>query len=48
MEHFSIGGSVIEPKSEIALVTIELLRFNVAARVIERKLLQSLSRYPKA
>lgn len=47
-EHFRIAGPVIEPKSEIAFVTIELLRFNVAPRVIERKLLQSLSRYPKA
>lgn len=46
-EHFHIAGPVIESLTDIGQTTVDLLRFNVAARVVERRLLQSLGRYPK-
>jgi hypothetical protein len=47
-EHFQITGSVIEPRTTIGAATAHLLRFNAPERVIERQLLQTLSRYSKA
>jgi hypothetical protein len=46
-EHFCVDGAVIEPLTDVAVVTTQLLRINAPARVIERQLLQSLDRYPK-
>ena len=47
-EHFRIVGPIIEPLTKIGVATSQLLRLNVTDRVVERQLLQSLSRYPKA
>jgi hypothetical protein len=47
-EHFRIAGPVIEPLTDIGAVTAHLLRFNIPARVIERRVLQSLERYRKS
>ncbi|HSU32682.1 MAG TPA: HNH endonuclease signature motif containing protein [Bryobacteraceae bacterium] len=47
-DHFRIVGPVLEPLTDIGAVTAQLLRLNTAARVMERQLLQTLSRYPKA
>jgi hypothetical protein len=46
-DHFRIAGPILEPLTEIGLATAVLLRLNVADRVAERKLLQSLGRYPR-
>ncbi len=45
-DHFLLNGGVIEPLTPIGEVTARLLRFNAAERVVERRLLQSLGRYP--
>lgn len=47
-EHFRIVGPVIEPLTDIGAATARVLRLNLPARVIERKLLQTLDRYAKA
>lgn len=47
-DHFRITGPVLEPLTDVGMVTTNLLRLNHAARVIERKLLQALNRYPKS
>jgi hypothetical protein len=47
-EHFSIAGPVIEPLTDIGATTVRLLRLNLADLVVERQLLQSLKRFPKA
>jgi len=47
-DHFLLNGSVIEPRTSIGEVTARLLRLNAAERVTERRLLQSLGRYPQA
>ncbi len=46
-EHFRISGPVLEPLTAIGATTAQLLRLNVADRIVERKLLQSVNRYPK-
>jgi hypothetical protein len=46
-EHFRLAGPVVEPLTGIGAATAQLLRLNVTDRVVERKLLQSLNRYPK-
>jgi hypothetical protein len=46
-DHFQIAGPVLQPLTEIGMATAILLRLNVAGRVAERKLLQSLGRYPR-
>jgi HNH endonuclease len=45
-EHFRIVGPILEPLTPIGAATARLLRLNAAARVVERQLLQSLTRYP--
>lgn len=47
-EHFGIAGAVVEPLTDIGATTAQLLRLNATDRVIERRLLQSLNRYPRA
>ncbi len=45
-EHFRIDGARIEPITDIGAITARLLRFNAPERILERRLLQSLKRYP--
>ncbi len=47
LAHFRIVGPILEPLTSIGAGTSNLLRLNVTDRVVERQLLQSLSRYPK-
>jgi hypothetical protein len=46
-EHFQIVGAILEPLTNIGAATSQLLRLNIAKRVTERQLLQSLNRYPR-
>ncbi len=46
-DHFRIGGPLIEPITKVGSTTARLLRFNAPERVLERRLLQSLDRYPR-
>lgn len=45
-EHFSLEGSQIVGTSEVAQVTIKILRLNDQERVVERELLQQIGEYP--
>ncbi len=47
-DHFQLVGTHIEPLTPIGAVTARLLAFNSAARVLERKTLQDIGRYPSA
>ena len=47
-EHFRIAGPVIEPLTDIGVVTAHVLRLNLPARVIERNCFKLWTRYPKA
>jgi hypothetical protein len=44
-DHFRVAGAIIEPLSPEVRVTARLLRFNIAQRVIERRLLIALGRF---
>jgi hypothetical protein len=46
-DHFQLIGAVIEPLTEEAVVTARLLKLNLDKRVIERKVLLALGRYPR-
>lgn len=46
-DHFEINGPLIVPITEVGEATVRLLRFNDDDRVLERKLLQAVGRYPK-
>ena len=46
-DHFRLGGAVIEPISGIGRATARLLQLNAPERISERRLLQSLGRYPQ-
>ena len=45
-DHFQLEGVVIEAVSSIGSATARLLRLNAPERISERRLLQSLGRYP--
>jgi len=45
-DHFRLEGAVIEPVSSIGSAAARLLRLNAPERISERRLLQSLGRYP--
>ncbi len=45
-EHFRINGAIPEPLTPTGAATAGLLRLNTAPRVVERQMLQSLTRYP--
>jgi hypothetical protein len=45
--HFSLRGWIIEPLTPVGEVTARLLRFNVDQRVVERRALGALGRYPR-
>ncbi len=47
-DHFRIQGAIIEPLTREGEVTVRLLRFNHAERIVERTLLQSIGKYPRA
>ena len=46
-DHFRIDGALIEPITIVGSTTAHLLRFNAPERILERRLLQSLDRYPR-
>ena len=46
-DHFSIDGHMIQPTSDVGIVTARLLGLNAPERIAERRLLQALGRYPK-
>jgi hypothetical protein len=45
--HFRIDGVRIEPLTDIGSVSARLLRLNAPERLLERRLLQDLGRYPQ-
>jgi hypothetical protein len=45
-DHFRLQGPVIEPQTLIGEVTVKVLGFNAPERIMERRLLQRLGRYP--
>jgi hypothetical protein len=47
-DHFVIAGDRIEPLTPIGAVTARILAFNAIARILERRLLQGVGRYPPA
>ena len=46
-DHFRLEGTTIEPISSVGSATVSLLRLNAPERISERRLLQSLGRYPQ-
>jgi hypothetical protein len=45
-DHFRIQGEYIEPPTDEGLVTVQLLRLNIAERLTERRLLQAIGSFP--
>jgi len=45
-DHFRIRGEYIEPLTNEGMVTVQLLRLNLAERLSERRLLQAIGAYP--
>lgn len=45
-DHFRLQGALIEPLTPRGEVTVRLLKLNAEKRLVERKLLISLARYP--
>ena len=45
-EHFRLVGATIEPLTPEGAVTARILRLNLDKRIVERKLLRALGRYP--
>jgi len=45
-DHFRLEGTLIEPISGSGRATVRLLQLNAPERILERRLLQSLRRYP--
>ncbi len=48
IEHFQLNGVVIEPRTLIGEATVRVLRINELERILERRVLQSIGRYPPA
>ena len=46
-DHFRFNGALIEPISSVGRATARLLQLNAPERILERRLLQSLGRYPQ-
>jgi len=46
-DHFLLRGAVIEPLSPEGTATARLLKFNLDKRVVERRLLIAVGRYPR-
>jgi 5-methylcytosine-specific restriction endonuclease McrA len=47
-DHFRLDEAVIQPLDPIGEVTARLLRLNAAERVVRRRILQQLRRYPRS
>lgn len=47
-EHLHLKGVVIEPRTAIGEATVRVLRINEAERILERRVLHGLGRYPPA
>jgi len=47
-DHFRLDGGIIEPRTEVGIATVRLLRLNAAERIVERQILQSLGSYPRS
>ena len=45
-EHFHLAGALIEPLTSEGFVTARLLKLNIDKRVVERRLLMAIGRYP--
>lgn len=45
-DHFDLRGAIIEPQSPIGEVTARVLGMNESERILERRLLHRLGRYP--
>ena len=45
-DHFKIDRGYIVPLTDVARVTLQLLRLNAPERIAERRLLQELGTYP--
>ena len=46
-DHFRLEGATLEPISSAGSATVRLLHLNTPERISERRLLQSLGRYPQ-
>jgi 5-methylcytosine-specific restriction endonuclease McrA len=47
-DHFRLDEAVIQPLDPMGEVTARLLRLNAAERVVRRRILQQLRRYPRS
>ena len=47
-DHFRLEGLIIEPLTAEGRVTTRLLRLNIDQRIVERRLLIAIGRYPSA
>jgi len=45
-DHFQLKGVVIEPRTAIGEVTVRLLGINEPERILERRVLRDIGRYP--
>ncbi len=45
-DHFELSGSRLDGRTPIGIVTARILGFNTGERILERKTLQDLGRYP--
>ncbi len=45
-EHFALGESTLRPLTAIGEATAAILRFNVSERLLERRILRAVGRYP--
>jgi hypothetical protein len=46
LDHFRIDGLFIDPLTPEARVTVRLLRLNIAERIVERRMLRAIGRFP--
>jgi hypothetical protein len=47
-DHFRVEGALIQPLTPIGRATANVLRFNTEERLLERRLLAAIGRYPTA
>ncbi len=45
-QHFRLEGAIIKPLTGVGEVTVRILGFNAAERILERKVLLAANRYP--
>lgn len=48
VDHFRLDGDIIKPLTEIGEVTVRILGFNRSNRILERRTLITVGRYPTA